>query len=320
VEVAVITACIDPNRQPIQPWISRRETLATRGIDVRLFEGRAIREAFERPFDMMLLHVWQDWSNRLRFDPMRILPLLEAHSAYRARFPSTRQIAHHHSDANRPPLALLTWRVGDWVLYRTPPYDRSVLLPFPADRIWAYEQVWGDGRLASAAAPRWAAGFIGTPTGPAGYRARVARATARVGIGLCLGGGTRRWRRAVPRALHDWIMARCRIMVCPRGWGQQSSRHWDAWRSGKPVLTDRACAVTEMIPGERLEPGVHYLVYDEPEEIPDIVADWTRPGRASDLAAVAENGRVAALRYDPAARIGDFFERVMGLGGGASRT
>jgi len=46
-----------------------------------------------------------------------------------------------------------------------------------------------------------------------------------------------------------------------------------------------------MIPGQRLRAGEHYLVFDEPEEIPDLVSDWCRPSRADDLAAIAERGR-----------------------------
>lgn len=313
-EVAVVVSRIDANRIPIQPWVHGREALAARGIHVRLFEGGAIRDAFRRPFDAMLLHVWQDWLNPTRFDPLRIMPILDAHAVYRMRFPATRQIAHHHADDNRRPLVFLTWRPGDWVLFRTPPWDRSGLAPLPAERIWAYEQVWGSPRFVTRDPPRWAAGFIGTPTGPVGYRRQVAKATAKVGIGLCLGGGRRQWRHLVPRGLHDWLMARCGILVCPSGWGPQSARHWDAWLSGKPVLTDRACALTEMIPGQRLEEGRDVLVYDDPGQIPDIVADWSRPSRAEDLAAIGKNGRIAALRYDPTARIVEFFERVVAGG------
>ena len=119
------------------------------------------------------------------------------------------------------------------------------------------------------------------------------------------------WRRSVPQSVHDWLMARCRIIVCPRGWGQQSSRHWDAWFSGKPVLTDTDCAAVELIPGQRLVPGVHYLVFSDPAEIPDIVNDWTRASRLDDLAEIAENGRRAAESYDAVGRIRDFFRHVI---------
>jgi hypothetical protein len=127
------------------------------------------------------------------------------------------------------------------------------------------------------------------------------------------------WRRPLPKPLHDSVMARCRIIVCPRGWGPQSSRHWDAWLSGKPVLTDRDCASVELVPGARLEPGVHYLVFDDPRDIPDIVNDWTRPGRVDDLAQIAHNGRRAALGYDGGARIAEFLLRV-GANGTTSST
>ena len=308
--VAVLTAGIGADRLPRQPWMQCRETLAAHDVQLHVYDRRTMADAFKRPFDAMLLHVWQDWLNPTRFDAALVMPILEGQIAYRDRFPATRQIAHHHADENRHPLCLLTWQPDDWVLYRTPPYDRESLRPLRSDRIWAYEQVWGAPRFVSHARPRWAAGFIGTPTGPRGYRTRVARATRAVGLGICAGGGGRRWRRPIPSRLYDAALARCRILVCPRGWGPQSTRHWDAWRSGKPVLTDRACAATEMIPGIRLEPDIHYLVYDEPEEIPDIVADWTRPSRSDDLEALAARGRDAALSYDPCARILAFFEQV----------
>jgi hypothetical protein len=78
------------------------------------------------------------------------------------------------------------------------------------------------------------------------------------------------------------------------------------------VLTDRDCDSVEMIPGVQLREGVHYLVFDDPAEIPDIVAEWTRTGRRDDLAEIAENGRRAALSYDGGGRIAEFFERSVG--------
>jgi glycosyltransferase involved in cell wall biosynthesis len=157
----------------------------------------------------------------------------------------------------------------------------------------------------SAAAPIHPAGFIGSESGPPGYRRRVAAATARVGIGMCAPGCP------LPKARYDAMMARCRIAVCPRGWGENSSRHWDAWKSGKPVLTDRECDCVEMIPGVRLREGEHYLVYDDPDQIPDIVSDWTRPSRSADLAEIAHNGRRAALSYDALDCIARFFHSIV---------
>lgn len=309
-EIAVVVTAIDASRLSLQPWLHGREALSRGGIEVRLFEGREIAEAWTRPFDAMLLHVWQDWRNRTRFDPFTIMPLLERYWAYRAAFPQTVQIVHNHADDIQP-YSLAYWRVGDPVLYRTPPYDRTRLAPFPPASIWAYEQVWGGASLSTAKPPRWAAGFIGSPTGPPGYRARVARATRKVGIGLCIGGAWRSWNQPLPKRWYDWIMSRCRIVVCPRGWGPQSQRHWEAWRSGKPVLTDQDCHAVEMIPGVRLEAGKHYLVFNDPAEIPDIVSDWTRPGRLDDLAEIGSRGTEAALGYDAVGRMRDFFERVV---------
>ena len=105
-------------------------------------------------------------------------------------------------------------------------------------------------------------------------------------------------------------MARCQILVCPRGWGENSRRHWDAWLSGKPVLTDRDCDSVEMIPGTRLRAGEHYLVFEDPDDIPDIVSDWTRPSRRDDLAEIAENGRRAAQSYDALDCIAQFFQSI----------
>jgi hypothetical protein len=153
---------------------------------------------------------------------------------------------------------------------------------------------------------RYPAGFIGQPTGPVGYRERVAAETARVGIGICLRG------HLFSKAEHDALMAGCDIIVCPRGWGEQSARHWDAWRSGKPVLTDRDCDAVELVPGARLRNGVHYLVYDDPRDIPDIVTDWTRPSRRVELDRIAAAGRHAAVSCDAAGRLIAFFRRVVG--------
>jgi hypothetical protein len=65
-----------------------------------------------------------------------------------------------------------------------------------------------------------------------------------------------------------------------------------------------------MIPGLRLREGVHYLVFDDPKEIPDIVSDWTWRSRLDDLTQIAENGRRAASSYDALGRIATFFERI----------
>jgi hypothetical protein len=162
--------------------------------------------------------------------------------------------------------------------------------------------VWGENCFLSPDAPLHQAGFIGTESGPVGYRLRVAAASARVGIGICTP------KRVVKAAQYNALMARCRIIVCPRGWGENSKRHWDAWFSGKPVLTDRECDSVEMIPGVRLREGEHYLVFDDPDQIPDIVSDWTRPSRSTDLAQIAENGRRAALSYDALDCITQFFQ------------
>jgi hypothetical protein len=303
-EIAVVVQSISDEKIAVQPWIHYRAALAERNIHIRLYG--ASEDAFRRPFDAMLLHVWQDWDNREYFKPRRILPVMERYTVYRVEFPETVQIVLNHTDMSRRPYAIPYWRPGDPILYRTPAYDRRELYPFPPEDIWPYEEVWGQACFVSNNnQPKYKAGFIGRPSGSRGYRQRVAEQTARVGIGICQDG------HSYSKEEHDDIMAQCQMIVCPKGWGEQSLRHWDAWLSSKPVLTDKACDSVEMIPGQRLQEGVHYLVFNEPEDIPDIVSDWTRPSRRDDLAQIAQSGHVAALSYDARGRITEFFERVV---------
>jgi hypothetical protein len=270
------------------PWVCFAAKLAKAGIFVSRFSS--IDEAW-RHFDAMILMVWLDWGNREYFKPECIIPVMEKYSSYRAAFPTTIQIVLNHVDMCRRAYATPYWRSGDPVLFRTPAYVRSELAPFPPEDIFAFEYVRGSACFANHSM-RHAAGFIGSPSGPAGYRASVARETAKVGVGKCL-------NDKIPKAEYNALMGSCRIIVCPQGWGEQSYRHWDAWRSGKPILTDRACDSVEMIPGIRLRQGEHYLVYDHPSDIPDIVSDWTQRGRLADLEEIARNGQAAALNYDP---------------------
>ncbi len=302
-EIAVFIEGIREEKIAMQPWIFYKDVLAKRNIHMRVYRGND--EAFQRAFDAMLLHVWQDWRNKERFDPFRILPIMEKYAIYRAEFPETVQIILNHTDMSRRPYATPYWRPGDPILYRTPAYNREELFPFPEERMWAYEHVWGAPCFTSSTRPKHTAGFIGTPAGPPGYRENVARETAKVGIGICT--------KTHPYSKEEYhkIIANCQIIVCPSGWGEQSERHWDAWLSGKPVLTDRECDSVEMIPGLRLQKGVHYLVFDDPKEIPDIVSDWTRRYRLDDLAQIAENGCRAALSYDGYGRIAEFFEHAV---------
>jgi hypothetical protein len=285
----------DEHRVSTAPWIFYRERLDEAGIAIQVFDD--LRKAW-RPFDAMILMVWLDWDNPYRFKPERIIPVMEKYSAYRAAFPETTQIVLNHTDMGRHAYAAPYWRRGDPILFRTPAYDRSELAPFPADQIFAFEYIRGE--VLPPSPIKYAAGFVGTATGPAGYRDRVAAETAKVGLGRCL-------PAMLPKAEYAAMLASCRVIVCPRGWGENSVRHWDAWRSGKVVLTDRECDSVEMIPGVRLRDKVHYLVYDDPSEIPYLVSDWSRPGRRDDLEEIAANGRNAALGYDAYQRMLDFF-------------
>jgi hypothetical protein len=282
------------------PWFFYRKELATHGIHIEVLDAM---EGFKHPYDAMIPMVWLDWDNPRRFIPSRILPFMEKYSAYRSRFPEVVQIICNHIDMARRPYATPYWRTGDPILYRTPPYDRAEVEPFPKEDIWAYECVMGTSCFASNQPPAHAAGFIGTPSGPKGYRASVALETAKVGIGICQ-------PRPIPKEKYSAMMRGCAIIVCPRGWGEQSARHWDAWKSGKPVLTDHDCAAVEMIPGVQLVDGVHYLVFRDPAEIPDIVSDWTRVSRLDDLRQIAENGMRAACSYDGLESMVRFFRRV----------
>lgn len=283
------------------PWLCFAEDLAKEGIHVRKFDSL---QAAWRPFDAMILMVWLDWQNPTHFRADRIVPIMEKYSEYRAAFPDTIQIVLNHVDMCRRASALSYWRRGDPILFRTPAYDRSELRPYPAGDITAFDYVRGSACFQHLPC-KYAAGFIGSPSGPRGYRERVAQEVAKVGLGRCVPSKIRRQE-------HDLLMSSCRIIVCPQGWGEQSDRHWDAWKSGKPVLTDRACDSVELIPGMRLRDGIHYLVYDDPADIPDIVNDWTRPGRLDDLEQIAHQGQAAAMSYDPHALILGFFKQLQG--------
>jgi len=296
-EIAYVVAHPEARLAKSVPWCHFSAELATHGISITRFNS--LEEAW-RPFDAMILLVWLDWRNPHHFDKWQILPVMEKYSAYRATFPETVQIVVNHVDMSRRPSALPYWRLGDPILFRTPAYDRSELHPFPAQDIYPFERMWGAARFRTDLPCEYAAGFIGSPSGPKGYRKKVAHQTAKVGIGRCSS-----WPMTNIR--HNDFMSRCRIVVCPQGWGEQSERHWDAWKSGKPVLTDAACDSVEMIPGMRLRRGVHYLVYDDPAEIPDIVSDWTKPGRRDDLEQIARNGQMAALSYDGKESMVKFF-------------
>ena len=302
-EIAIVTEGIGQKQLDYQPFYRFREQLGIEGFRIRVFRATE-PESFRRPFDAMIMYVWQDWQNRRRFDRNLAMTTMENFAIYRSAFPETRQIILNHTDMSRRPYATPFWRAGDPVLYRTPAYDRSELYPFPADSIWAYEYVWGSSAYTPTGFCKYKAGFIGKPNGPPGFRRSVARYTRKVGIGKCSE------KHKYSQLKHDHLMSHCQIVVCPRGWGEQSKRHWDAWLSGKPVLTDRECDSVEMIPGLRLEHGEHYLVFDEPAQIPELVREWTDPSRRKQLERIGVNGREAARSYDAYGRIRDFFKWV----------
>ncbi|GJL83888.1 MAG: hypothetical protein DHS20C01_35220 [marine bacterium B5-7] len=302
--IAVPTQCISDDDLGSRPWIKFRGELASHGIFIETYKDAM--QAFEQEYDAMMLDIWLDWENGEHFRAEKILPIMGRYAEYRSKYPHTRQIILNHTDMSCLPYATPYWRYGDPVLFRTPAYDRRLLSPFPPQHIWSFEKVWGSARFMNHDSGNlsYPAGFAGTSSGPDGYRQAVANATACVGVGLCSD------RAPLAHEQYRQLIQQCEILVCPRGWGEQSERHWDAWLSGKPVLTDRDCASVEMIPGIHLREGVHYLVYDDPEDIPDIVSEWTRPSRRSELARIATNGYHAARSYDPFVNILKFFNWV----------
>jgi hypothetical protein len=61
----------------------------------------------------------------------------------------------------------------------------------------------------------------------------------------------------------------------------------------------------------RLRDGVHYLVFDEPEQIPGLVEHWMHPSRRDQLDLIARNGRDAARSYDSLENIARFFQHAV---------
>ena len=303
--IACITESICPHQKANSPWILYADFLRKNGFEIHSFEA-ADEAPWKERWDAMIYMAWHDWGN-FRFKPQRIMESFAKYSTYRSQFPETIQICCNHSDMSRYSLVTPYWRMRDPILFRTPSYDRSELSPLPPGDIHAYE-VFYKGFDFSHEEPKFNAALICNPTGPQGYRASVAEQVAKVGYGLCLEG-----MNIMPIKPEDYIqvMSRSRILVCPRGWGGQSQRHWDAWRAKKPVLTDVECASVEMIPGVRLKENEHYLVYRSPEEIPDIVSDWSKPSKADDLKRIAENGHAAAM-HPQDQEILKFFIQIQG--------
>jgi hypothetical protein len=79
------------------------------------------------------------------------------------------------------------------------------------------------------------------------------------------------------------------------------------------MLTDRDADAVELIPGQRLRDGEHYIVFDEPEQIPSLVEYWSQPSRREQLEWIARRGREAALAYEPLADMLRFFRSIFSL-------
>lgn len=213
-DVAVVVEGISPNYIKWQPWNHYLEDLAKKNINVHTFYRDD--DVFKKPFDAMLLHVYQDWLNKELFNRYHIMPLLEKYITYRYEFPDTVQIVLNHTDMGRRPYCIPYWRPGDPVLYRTPAYDRKELYPLSENQIWAYELLYGSACFNQYDNPRYLAGFIGSPNSPKGFREKVAIETSKVGIGVCES------PRPYSNTEYNEIMSQCRIVVCPMGWGEQS--------------------------------------------------------------------------------------------------
>lgn len=283
----------------LAPWVLYKDQLGFPVTTYRSYEA----DFFEREHEAILLHLWTDWLNNRRFNTIETMELMCKLTTYRARYPKTKiYLCSDHDNANRN-FALPYWRETDRVLYRIPPYDRSKL--FPYKDVWAWEYAYNKcyGRPVFEDGPvQFQAAFVGSPSGPPGYRQLVALFTARVGFGFCN-------ENMMAQEEYDKVISGARIVVCPRGWGQSSSRHWDAWRSKKPVLTDVECADFELVPGQVLVPGKHFLTFNKPDEIPDIVSDWAR--RPDDLREITEAAYKVISEFDCVARLRALFSEVV---------
>src|SRR5262249_51961602 len=102
-DIGVIVEGISEREIARQPWIHHRAALAGRGIQIHVYAGDDA--GFQRPFDAMMIHAWQDWKNPRLFDAKRIMPLLARYAIYRARYPDTVQIVLNHVDMGRRPYA-----------------------------------------------------------------------------------------------------------------------------------------------------------------------------------------------------------------------
>jgi len=109
-DIAVYIQDIDKYGIRTQPWIIYKYELAERNINIHLFYND--EEAFKRPFDAMLLHVWQHWLNPTKFNQYHTMNLMEKYAIYRAEYPQTIQIILNHTDNSRHPFSLPYIRVS----------------------------------------------------------------------------------------------------------------------------------------------------------------------------------------------------------------
>ena len=180
-DVAVVVVNVDPSQVGSSPWVRYREELKREGISIQVFDD--YKHAFCHDHDAIMLHLVFNWNQTKFFNPAEIMPLLAALSTYRSEHPDCQHVLLYAWE--RPsPFAFPYWRAGDPILYRTPLYDRSELYPFPASEVWSYEKIWGSACYQTDSPPKYASGFIGSRTRRE-WRDRVARETARTGIGIC---------------------------------------------------------------------------------------------------------------------------------------
>ncbi len=79
-EIAIVIEGISKKRIARQPWIYYKDALAKRNINILVYRGNG--EAFQRSFDAMLLHVWQDWRNKERFIQKRLQKIFGGYTGF----------------------------------------------------------------------------------------------------------------------------------------------------------------------------------------------------------------------------------------------
>lgn len=271
------------------PWLrySKQLNIKHCKIDHKITD---LDEIFSKACDLLI--IYHDINSR-NLDHYEFMSNI---AEYRARF-NVKCVIVNHFDNCRIPNIVPYWRENDIVLFRTPPYNRLELYPYQQKKIFAWEYLYGSPRFSNDNIIH-KAGFIGSDVGPDGYRKNIANVVKKVGIGICDD-------CSMMGPDYNKLLSQCRIIVCPEGNGPQSSRHWDVWLSKKVVLTDRNSSSVELVPGVKLLPDVHYLVYDDVDNISDIVNELSKDSDKLDV--IAMNGYSAVSTCDQLSRLRSLF-------------